>query len=123
MAPIRTDASSRELDQDLVGAERMAEVGPVVAADQGRPAFVLVTHETYETLGKKKPALIDIIADPNPGADFIFRCAALHVPDRRPYNDALIGATALVRGHKLVTPHVDDFAGLGPTISNPWETV
>lgn len=51
------------------------------------------------------------------------RCAELHVPDRRPYNDALIGATALVRGHILVTRNVLDFQGLGLSILNPWEAL
>lgn len=54
-------------------------------------------------------------------SDIAMRCAELHVPDRRPYNDALIGATALVRGHILVTRNVLDFQGLGLSILNPWE--
>ncbi|KQT61761.1 MULTISPECIES: type II toxin-antitoxin system VapC family toxin [unclassified Aureimonas] len=54
-------------------------------------------------------------------SDIALRCAELHVPDRRPYNDALIAATALARGHILVTRNVLDFQGLGLSILNPWE--
>lgn len=39
-----------------------------------------------------------------------------------PLEDLLIAATALSRGAVLATRNVDDFAGLGVTIVNPWET-
>ncbi|MCE7027557.1 type II toxin-antitoxin system VapC family toxin [Jiella avicenniae] len=51
----------------------------------------------------------------------VLRCAALHVPDRRPTNDALIAATALVHGLTLVTRNVADFETIdGLPILNPW---
>jgi len=37
---------------------------------------------------------------------------ALMVPDRRPFSDCLIAATALVRGVPVVTRNVDDFVGV-----------
>jgi predicted nucleic acid-binding protein len=49
------------------------------------------------------------------------RAAALHVPDRRPENDALIAATALVHGLTLVTRNTADFAPMGVPVLNPWE--
>jgi predicted nucleic acid-binding protein len=50
------------------------------------------------------------------------RCAArLHVPDPRPINDALIGATALVHSLTIVTRNVADFDGAGAPVFNPWE--
>lgn len=48
------------------------------------------------------------------------RCAALHVPDRRPERDALIGATALVHGMTLATRNVADFEPMGVPVLNPW---
>ncbi|MCB8839631.1 type II toxin-antitoxin system VapC family toxin [Aurantimonas sp. VKM B-3413] len=48
-------------------------------------------------------------------------CAALHVPDRRPANDALIAATALVHDLTLVTRNVGDFQGIeGLRLLDPW---
>lgn len=55
------------------------------------------------------------------GPAIALRCAELHVPDRRPYNDALIGATALVHSLTFVTRNVGDFQGLGLSILNPWK--
>lgn len=36
--------------------------------------------------------------------------------------DGMIAATALEHGLTLVTRNVRDFAGLGVTLLNPWET-
>jgi predicted nucleic acid-binding protein len=49
------------------------------------------------------------------------QCARLHVPDPRPERDALIAATALVHGMTVVTRNVEDFAGTGAALFNPWE--
>jgi predicted nucleic acid-binding protein len=49
------------------------------------------------------------------------RCARLHVPDPRSERDALIAATALVHGFKLVTRNTADFAAMGVDLINPWE--
>jgi predicted nucleic acid-binding protein len=48
------------------------------------------------------------------------RCAKLHVPVTMGYNDALIGATALVHGMTVVTRNVKDFAPMGVKVLNPW---
>lgn len=50
------------------------------------------------------------------------KCAALHVPDRRPDADALIAATALHHNFTLVTRNIRDFVGTGVQLLNPWET-
>jgi predicted nucleic acid-binding protein len=49
------------------------------------------------------------------------RCALLHVPDRRPYRDSLIAATALVHDLIVVTRNRADFEPMGVTVLNPWE--
>ncbi len=48
------------------------------------------------------------------------RCAQLHVPDPRGERDALIAATAIVHGFKLVTRNVQDFEPTGVALLNPW---
>lgn len=48
------------------------------------------------------------------------RCARLHVPDPRAERDALIAATALVHGMRVVTRNVADFAAAGVPLLNPW---
>mgnify|MGYP002724323652 FL=1 len=48
------------------------------------------------------------------------RCARMHVPDPRPERDALIAATASVRGLTVVTRNVKDFELLGVPVLNPW---
>jgi predicted nucleic acid-binding protein len=54
-------------------------------------------------------------------AGVAMRCAALQVPDPRPYRDAMIGATALVHGMTVVTRNVSDFKPMGVAVLNPWE--
>jgi len=49
------------------------------------------------------------------------RCAALHVPDRRPDRDAMIAAIALVHGLRVVTRNTTDFVDTGVPLLNPWE--
>lgn len=49
------------------------------------------------------------------------RCAALHVPDRRPERDALIAATASEHRLTVVTRNTKDFIRTGVPCFNPWE--
>lgn len=53
--------------------------------------------------------------------EIALRCATLHVPDPRPERDALIAATALVKGLTIVTRNVRDFEELGVPLFNPWD--
>ena len=51
------------------------------------------------------------------------RCAALHVPNRRPERDAFIAATAIVHGLTVVTRNVADFEPMGVALINPWQPI
>lgn len=53
--------------------------------------------------------------------EIAFRCASLHVPDKRPERDAWIAATAMVHGMTVVTRNVSDFKLIGVAVVNPWE--
>src|SRR5665213_3064035 len=48
------------------------------------------------------------------------RCAPLHVPNKRPFADSLIAATALVHDLTIVTRNVSDFEPMGVRLLNPW---
>lgn len=48
-------------------------------------------------------------------------CARLHVPDPRAERDALIAATALIHGMRVVTRNVADFQPMGVDLLNPWD--
>jgi hypothetical protein len=48
------------------------------------------------------------------------RSAQLHVPNPRPFRDALIAATALVHGLAVATRNVVDFEPTGVPLVNPW---
>ncbi|MFT4259234.1 type II toxin-antitoxin system VapC family toxin [Microbacterium sp.] len=50
-------------------------------------------------------------------------CAAIQVPDRRPFPDALIAATALHHGLTVVTRNVRDFEVPGLAVINPCEGI
>ncbi|MBE3640443.1 type II toxin-antitoxin system VapC family toxin [Mangrovicoccus algicola] len=49
------------------------------------------------------------------------RCAGLHVPDPKSERDALIAATALVHGLRVVTRNIADFAATGVPLLDPWQ--
>ena len=48
-------------------------------------------------------------------------CAQLHIPAKRPINDAYIAATAIAHNLTLVTRNVRDFQGLPLILENPFE--
>ncbi len=49
-------------------------------------------------------------------------CAALHVPNPRSERDAMIAASAIKHGFKVVTRNVADFEHTGVKLVNPWLT-
>lgn len=48
-------------------------------------------------------------------------CAQLHIPAKRPINDAYIAATAIAHNLTPVTRNVRDFQGLPLILENPFE--
>lgn len=52
-----TTISSREFNQDLGGAKRAADDGPVVITDRGEPAYVLLRHRDWRRLQGKAGSL------------------------------------------------------------------
>jgi predicted nucleic acid-binding protein len=48
------------------------------------------------------------------------RCSPLHVPDKRPERDALIGATALTHRLTVATRNIRDFEPMGVPLVDPW---
>jgi prevent-host-death family protein len=56
--------TSREFNQDIARAKRAAQEGPVVITDRGRPAYVLLRHETYLRLAGQARSIGELLADP-----------------------------------------------------------
>ncbi|UIF85894.1 prevent-host-death protein [Cupriavidus sp. UYPR2.512] len=64
-----TTLSSRELNQDVTGAERASKDGPVFIMDRGKPAHVLLSFEGYQRLTQQGRNIADALA--MPGTDDI----------------------------------------------------
>ena len=63
--------TSRDFNQDVSGAKRLAEDGPVVITDRGKPAYVLMKHEAFERLTASGPSILDLLDHPD-SADIEF---------------------------------------------------
>ncbi len=91
-----------------IGVRRLERVDPVQAA----PLRRWKTEWLAETfLGRLLPVDWDVAE----------RTAAMHVPDPKSPNDALIAATAISRAMILITRNVDDFVGIPVRLLNPWD--
>lgn len=55
--------TSREFNQDVARAKRAADEGPVIITDRGRPAYVLMRHETYRRLTGGGPGIRTLLSD------------------------------------------------------------
>lgn len=56
-----TKISSREFNQDVSRAKREADRAPVVITDRGKPAYVLMNHDTYRKLTGRQPSILDLL--------------------------------------------------------------
>ena len=56
--------TSREFNQHVARAKRVANKGPVIITDRGRPAYVLMRHETYRRLSRRGPGIRSLLSHP-----------------------------------------------------------
>lgn len=60
-----TTMSSREFNQDVSKAKRVALNGPVFITDRGHPAHVLLAIEEYERITRQKESIVELLAMPD----------------------------------------------------------
>ena len=56
--------TSREFNQDVARAKRAASEGPAIITDRGRPAWVLMRHDTYQRLAGRGSGIRGFLAHP-----------------------------------------------------------
>lgn len=59
--------SSRDFNQDVSQAKRVAKSEPVFVTDRGRPTHVLMSFEAYRQLSGQTETLVDLLAMPGLG--------------------------------------------------------
>jgi PHD/YefM family antitoxin component YafN of YafNO toxin-antitoxin module len=55
--------TSEDFNQDISGAKRLADKGPVVITDRGKAAYVFMTHDAYQRLKNRKPSILELLAN------------------------------------------------------------
>lgn len=55
--------TSREFNQQVSKAKRVANEGPLIITERGKPAYVLMRHEEY-LAGAPRQRAIDALSDP-----------------------------------------------------------
>ena len=58
--------SSREFNQDVSAAKRLARLEPVFVTDRGRPTHVLLSIDAFRQLSGERETLVDLLAMPSP---------------------------------------------------------
>ena len=53
---------SREFNQDVSAAKRLARTEPVFVTDRGRPTHVLMSIEDFRRLSGEKESIVDLLA-------------------------------------------------------------
>jgi len=66
-----TTMTSREFNQDVSKAKRVAQSGPVFITDRGRTAHVLLSVEDYQKITDNEESIVDLLAMPD-AADIDF---------------------------------------------------
>jgi hypothetical protein len=57
--------SSREFNQDVSHAKRLARLEPVFVTDRGRPTHVLISMEAYRQISGQTESIVDLLALPD----------------------------------------------------------
>lgn len=80
-----TTISGRKFNQDRSAAKKLADLGPVIITDRGKPTHVLMTHEEYLRITARPMSLLEALAQPGGGEyDFDFDPPKLTGPLFRP---------------------------------------
>ena len=64
--------TSREFNQDVSAAKRLARIEPLFVTDRGRPTHVLMSIDTFRRMQGQRESIVDLLAlaDPlPPGGD------------------------------------------------------
>ncbi|NYT40696.1 type II toxin-antitoxin system Phd/YefM family antitoxin [Sphingomonas sp. R-74633] len=69
--------TSREFNQDVSAAKRVARTEPLFVTDRGRPTHVLMSIDQFRALTGQRESIVDLLALPAGIAD-----AALAPPER-----------------------------------------
>lgn len=69
--------TSREFNQDVSAAKRLARAEPVFVTDRGRPTHVLMSIDQFRQLTGQRESIVDLLALPTGIPD-----AALAPPER-----------------------------------------
>lgn len=56
--------TSREFNQGVSRAKRAADEGPVIITDRGKPAYVLMRHDTYRRLCGRERGIRALLSHP-----------------------------------------------------------
>ena len=91
-----------------IGAQRMARKD----ASQGAILRTWIDHQVLPVFADRILPL---------GIAMAQRCASLHVPNPCSERDAMIAATALCNGLRVVTRNIADFTATGVELINPYD--
>ncbi|TGX54033.1 type II toxin-antitoxin system Phd/YefM family antitoxin [Sphingomonas gei] len=65
---------SREFNQDVSAAKRLARLEPLFVTDRGEPTHVLMSIDTFRRLSGKRESIVDLLAMPGlPNAERVPR--------------------------------------------------
>jgi prevent-host-death family protein len=59
--------SSRDFNQDISQAKRVARLEPVFVTDRGKPTHVLMSIEAFRQLAGQTESVVDLLAMSGPG--------------------------------------------------------